>query len=172
MSSAATEDSIVTKRKVSGDKSFNPSAATAAATAHSTKAALEALLKPEDHKSLIVYKLTIYENVWRAVFTVLLLFAGFAVHKVYLFHTSPETAYIVKGHLSDFLVSIVSAIAIGVIRSSIRYFLLDRIIPLLSEKRSKSVDEGKKRADQLCKWLFDFIYYSSTSIAGYLIVKD
>lgn len=29
-----------------------------------------------------------------------------------------------------------------------------------------------KRADSICKWIFDFFYYSCATILGYLIVKD
>lgn len=36
----------------------------------------------------------------------------------------------------------------------------------------KNIDEGKKRADYICKWIFDFCYYSLTTVCGYLIVKD
>lgn len=102
----------------------------------------------------------------------LLLFGSVAVYKVYLFHTSPETENIKKGHISDFWVSIVAAIIIGGLRSSIRRLMLVKIASLLSEKRLKTIEEGNKRADQLCKWVFDFTYYSITTIVGYLIVKD
>jgi hypothetical protein len=57
-------------------------------------------------------------------------------------------------------------------RYSIKYYLLERIIPLLSEKRLKTPENGRKRADQLCKWLYDSFYYSLSTVFGYLILKD
>lgn len=61
---------------------------------------------------------------------------------------------------------------IGLLRFSVKFFLFDTFLGMLSDKRMKSIEEGKKRADQLCKWFFDFCYYSFTTIFGYIIVKD
>lgn len=82
----------------------------------------DSITKTTDHDSLIKYKLTIYENVWRAIFLVIIIAGGILVERVYRFHTDPLTAAIPKGHIYDFWISIVSAIAIGTIRFGIKFF--------------------------------------------------
>jgi len=49
---------------------------------------------------------------------------------------------------------------------------LELVIPLLSEKRCKTPEEGRARGDQICKWIYDLFYYTGTTIAAYLILKD
>lgn len=70
-----------------------------------------------------------------------------AAEKVYKFHNSPLTLDIPKGSIYDFWISIVTAIIIGNIRYYIKYFLIDKVVCLLSEKRSRTLEEGRKRAD-------------------------
>ncbi|KAL4440861.1 hypothetical protein ABPG74_013842 [Tetrahymena malaccensis] len=132
----------------------------------------DGIAKASDRDSLIQYKLTIYENIWRAIFLFITICGGILVERVYRFHNDPLTASVPKGHIYDFWISIVSALVIALIRFLIRYFLLNKVVGMLSEKRLKSIEEGKKRADQICKWLFDICYYTLTSIVGYLICKD
>lgn len=72
---------------------------------------------------------------------------GILVERVYRFHNDPLTASVPKGSIYDFWISVVAAIAIGTTRYLIRYFFLDSVVGLLSEKRMKSIEEGKKRAD-------------------------
>lgn len=75
------------------------------------------------------------------------MFACLALYKVYLFHTDPAAAHIKKGRLSDFWISILAAFVIGFLRKLLRVFLLDSIIPYLSENRLRTMEEGRRRAD-------------------------
>lgn len=103
--------------------------------------------KTADHTSLTEYKLTIYENIWRIIFVILLVVGSVAIERVYTFHTSPSTSHIPKGSIFDFWIAVVAAVIIGVVRYCIITFFLDSIIGLLSEKRRKTPEEAKKRAE-------------------------
>jgi len=51
-------------------------------------------------------------------------------------------------------------------------YFKESLLQFLSTKRLRTLEDGKKRADQLCKWLFDVFYYSGSTITAYLILKD
>jgi len=92
-------------------------------------------------------KMTVYENVWRVIFAILLVVGVVASERVYRFHNNESTANVPKGSIYDFWISIVTAIIIGSIRYIIRQLLLHRVTGLLSEKRSKTPAESIKRSD-------------------------
>lgn len=41
----------------------------------------------------------------------------------------------------------------------------------MSEQRFKDKADALKRAEQHCKWMFDVVYYTCTTIIGYLIIR-
>ena len=104
-------------------------------------------IKTTAHTSLTEYKLTVYENIWRIIFVFLLVVGSIAIERVYTFHTSPSTAMIPKGSIFDFWISVIAAMIIGIIRYGIITYFLDYFISLLSEKRRKTPEEAKKRAE-------------------------
>jgi len=72
----------------------------------------------------------------------------------------------------DFQVSIIVTIIIALIRYIILVLLKSKLIFILSEKRTKTIDEANRRSAQLCKWFFDFFYYSASTISAYLILRN
>lgn len=95
-------------------------------------------LRSRDNRSLVNYKLTIYENIWRAVFVVITLMGSFVINSVYKFHTSPEYDNISKPSILDFYVSVIVALIIAAIRYAIKHYLKEHIFNLLSEKRRRT----------------------------------
>lgn len=94
------------------------------------------------------------------------------IQKVYVFHNSPLFQHIDKGSIYDFWISIVTACGIAAARTLINYLMKDRILNLVPQQKALSPEDKVKRATQLCKWCFDIVYYSVTSILAYLIIKD
>ncbi|KAL4491955.1 hypothetical protein ABPG72_008376 [Tetrahymena utriculariae] len=114
----------------------------------------------------------IYEAVWRIIFLIMLFIGLVLIEKVYRFHNDPVTVNIPKGSIYDFYISVLTACIIAIIRFFIKQLFQKKIYDLLGERRKKTYEEGMKRADQLCKWSFDIIYYSFSTVIGYLIVKN
>jgi len=61
---------------------------------------------------------------------------------------------------------------IAIIRYLIKIFFIDIAEKLIDEKRFPTPETRKNRAEIFCKWFFDIVYYSLSTLSAYLILKD
>lgn len=59
-----------------------------------------------------------------------------------------------------------------IIRYFIKISIQHKVLYYLSEKRVRTVEEGLRRADQICKWSFDVFYYTLSTLSAFYILKD
>lgn len=130
------------------------------------------VLKFQAKKKKVEEKFTYYEIVWRGIFIVLVIIGVVLTKSVYNFHNSPIVSDIPKNSIYDFWISIVVALLVVPVKAMIKRQFFDKIMPLLSEKRSADINEKHKRCETHCKWIFDVVYYSLATITGYWIIHD
>jgi hypothetical protein len=91
---------------------------------------------------------------------------------MYEFQVDPENANIIKGNIKDLLYCIPVMVFIHFVRNAIKKVLHRPVFDMINVKRFPIEEKRLERANLLSKWMVDIVYYLSTSVAAFLIMRN